>query len=377
MKKQTGQTAEQTQPTKYNLNININKDDVDLNDFLFIAHDFGVRPSKVIFYSQFDAQGVWEAISDDFKAPDTAINKAAEIIPDGDNFIFNNKYCVKLNDSLYLTFLELDSTSADGKEERIITNFTLFYNHTTISIEELNTIVHKFDGSIITFNDVIVKNKNFYLKLGSNGYELSPFISPKIDKDNIELYYNDVVITKSTKLIKQINKQNKGLSIIWGDRGNGKTQFANWLSSQVERQVIYIPSVMIEQTINSPDFLTFLERNNNSILLIDDCDIYSDNHFKYSIFINNIKQLVDGMLSEHLNLHIILILNTDDAELIEDDYLDCNSILMDIEFDELDNERATELSKHLGKNKNYKNSIKVSDVAKGLKDISIDDEVGY
>jgi hypothetical protein len=83
------------------------------------------------------------------------------------------------------------------------------------------------------------------------------------------------------------------------------------------------------------------------------------------------------MLSEHLNLHIILILNTDDADLIEDDYLDCNSILMDIEFDELDNERATELNKHLGKNKNYKNSIKVSDVAKGLKDVSIEDEVGY
>src|ERR1035437_2323842 len=120
----------QTEPEpNFNLNINVNKDDSDLNDFLFIAHDFGVRPSKVVFYSQFDAAGVWEAISDDFKAKDIDINKSAEIIPDGENFIFNNKYCIKLNSNLYLSFLELDSTDDEGKEERIITNFTLFYNH--------------------------------------------------------------------------------------------------------------------------------------------------------------------------------------------------------------------------------------------------------
>ena len=361
---------------RFNLNINVNKDDSDLNDYLFIAHEFGMRPSKVIFYSQFDAKGVWEIISEDFKVVDFDINKTAEIIPDGDNFIYNNKYSVKLADALYLSFIELDSTTTDGKEERIITNFTLFYKQTEFTIEALNAIVNKFDGSIMSFSDILSKSKNFYIKLGPGGYELAPFISTKIDSDEIELYYNDDITKKASKLIKQINKSNKGLSILWGERGNGKTSLANWITSQLERQVLYIPSVIVDQTINSADFLTFLERNNNSVLLIDDCD-YSLNHFKNDLFTSNIKQLVDGMLSDHLNLQIIVVSNTDDSDLIEDDYLDCNSLIMDIEFDELKSKKATELSKHLGKNKVYKTSNKVSNVVKGITESDNQSNIGY
>ena len=369
--------SKQNTNKEYNLNINISKDDVDLNDFLFIAHEFEVRPSKLVFYTQFDASGVWDVISKDFKVDERNINKTSEVIPDGGNFIFNNKYCVKLSDSLFLSFLELDSTNTEGNEERIITNFTLFYNHSEFTSDELNDLVKKFDRTIMSFDSVEAQEKNFYLKIGANGYELSPFYT-KTDKENIELYYNDDIISKTTKLIKQINKQPRGLTVLWGERGTGKTNLASYITTQVEKQVVYIPSVMIDATINSPEFLTFIERNNNSVILLDDCDMFTEHqHYRFSMSINNIKQLVDGILSDHLNVHIILITNTDDYEDINNEYMDCNTVITEIEFDELEVDKANELSKFLGKNKTYKNPVKVVDVVKGLKEQSPDIEIGY
>ena len=363
---------------KSKLNININKDDSDLNDFLLITHELGIRPSKFIFYSQFDAKGVWGIISNEFKVKDDAINRSAEAIPDGDGFMFNNKYCIKLNDEIYLSFIEIDST-IDGNEDRMITNFTLFYDHSKIAIESLNELVHKFDKTIISFESDLDENNSTYIKLGINGYELSSFIPSSIDKENIEHYYNDDVISKSNKLIKLINKQSKGLSLIWGDKGNGKTSLTNWISTQVEKQVIYIPSVMIDATINSPDFISFIERNNNTLLLIDDCELYIDNHFKSNMFTNNIIQLVDGVLSAHTSLHIILIYNNVDEDDILDIFDDCNSLLIDIEVTELDIDKSNDLSKFIGKNKSYKKEMRVADIVSGKKDSEINDdcEIGY
>jgi predicted AAA+ superfamily ATPase len=365
--------SQQNTNKEYNLNINVTKDDVDVNDFLFITHEFGLRPSKLVFYSQFDAPAVWGIITDEFESTDKNINKTSEIIPDGDRFIFNNKYCVKLSDDLYLSFLELDSAEED---ERVITNFTVFYNHTKVNSEELTKLIHKFDSAILA-PESGSQEKNFYLRIGANGYELSPF-KTQTDKENIEYYYNDDVITQANKLIKQINKLPRGLTVLWGERGTGKTNFASYITTQVEKQVIYVPSVMIDATINSPEFLTFLERNNNSIILLDDCDMFTEHqHYRLSMSINNIKQLVDGILSDHLNVHIILITNTEDSDDITNEYMDCNSIVADIQFEELDVEKANELSKFLGKNKTYKNPARVVDVVKGLKEQAPDNEIGY
>ncbi len=363
-------------PNGCNLNVNINKDDVDLNDFLFITNEFKLRPCKLIFYSQFDAKGVWEIIGKDYKVVESDINKVSEIIPEGEHFIFNNKYCIKLTNDLYISFLELNST-ANLEEDRIITNFTLFYNNEKVSTIDLNKIVHKFEATIMSFNDVEVQDRSFYLKLGPNGYELSPY-NTQTDIDNIELYYNDDIIGKGNKLIKQINKNSRGLTIFWGKRGTGKTNFASYVGTQIEKQVIYIPSVMIDATINSPEFITFLERNNDSVILLDDCDMFSEqHHYKISTSLNNIKQMVDGVLSDHLNISVILITNCSDFEDITLDYMDCNSVIANIEFTELDIDKANDLSKFLCKNKIYKKNTKVVDVVKGLKEQESEVEIGY
>ena len=83
-------------------------------------------------------------------------------------------------------------------------------------------------------------------------------------------------------------------------------------------------------------------------------------------FSNNIMIFVDGFLSDNLNLLVILIFN-DLEEDIDENILDCNSLLDVIEVDDLDSELATELSKNLGYNKKYKDSIRLIDVVQNKK----------
>jgi hypothetical protein len=76
--------------------------------------------------------------------------------------------------------------------------------------------------------------------------------------------------------------------------------------------------------------------------------------------------LVDGFLSDGLNLHILLIFN-DIEEDIDENILDCNCLIDNIEFDELESDVATDLSKSLGHNKKYKDSKRLVDVVRNVK----------
>jgi putative ribosome biogenesis GTPase RsgA len=54
----------------------------------------------------------------------------------------------------------------------------------------------------------------------------------------------------------KIKKSEKGLSVLWGERGTGKTSIINYLADKLDRIVIFIPNNLIEHTINNPDFMT-------------------------------------------------------------------------------------------------------------------------
>ncbi len=367
-------TNKQSMSKKFNININIDKDDADLNDFLFITHEFGSRPSKIIFYTQFDSKSIWNTCYEKFGIGDESINKVSEVIPDGLNYLINNKYCLKLDKDIYLTFLEFSSPDSEEGDERIIANFTIFYNNINVSNDRLNEIIHLFDDSVIHFDELESKERSSFIKLGLNGYELIPF-NNGIDLDNIELYYNDITFTKINKLIKNINKSKSGLSVLWGERGTGKTHISSYISSEINKALIFIPNNMVESTINNPEFISFLERHNNSVILIDDCGIY-ENIYKSNMLINNIKQIVDGILSNHLNINVILISNSYDVEDVED-ILDCNSIIGEVEFNELEPKKATELSRHIGKNRKYKTPIILTNVLKDKKGATVSNEIGY
>jgi predicted AAA+ superfamily ATPase len=69
-------------------------------------------------------------------------------------------------------------------------------------------------------------------------------------------------------LLKRLKKCDKGLGILVGDRGTGKTSMISHISNKLDRVVIFIPNNMIDHTINNPEFGKFLRRFNRPIIVV-------------------------------------------------------------------------------------------------------------
>ena len=334
--------------------INIHDDNYELNDFLIIFEKFGERPNKIVIHDTFTGKDFESLI----KA--NSVNKLTEYIPSEDDYLLNQKVLVSLNDDIYCSYVLIDMMS----ENCLVSDVIFFYKNESDE-EFIEKIISEICNCVIDYEKDTI-NKFNTMSLTSNSIELEPF-SVDVDSIEIEGRYNEDTIKKAEKLQKKIRKSNKGLSVLCGDRGVGKTTLAKHICSKIDRMTIFIPNNMVDLTINGPEFKNFIKKFEKLLIVIDDCEFMSNNQLiRMNPFSNNIIQLVDGFLSDNLNLQVILIFN-DLEEDIDENILDCNSLLDVIEVDDLDSELATELSKNLGYNKKYKDSIRLIDVVQNKK----------
>jgi hypothetical protein len=125
---------------------------------------------------------------------------------------------------------------------------------------------------------------------------------------------------------------------------------------------------MIEHTINNPEFRKFLKRYNKPVIVIDDCEMLFHEYFtKSNMFVNNLLQMVDGFLSDSMEVNIIAIFNVENEDEIDHSLLESNNLIRVIEFDYLSTDEAKELSEYLGNNKQYKNKTAVLDIIRNKK----------
>ena len=176
-------------------------------------------------------------------------------------------------------------------------------------------------------------NKLNTIGLSLNGLEIEPISLHNIDLDNVDNYYNSDTFRRVEKAVKQIKKADKGLTVLYGERGSGKTSIINYISSKLDRIVIFIPNNMIDHTINNPEFRKFIKKYDKPVLVLDDCEIaFTDNYGRPNVFTSNLLQMIDGFLSDSINCNIVTIFNIDDEEEIDPSLLDCNNLIDVIEF---------------------------------------------
>ena len=150
-----------------------------------------------------------------------------------------------------------------------------------------------------------------------------------------------------------------------GTMSVGKTTLVNYIVSNIDKIVIFIPCTMIESTINNPDFRNFIKRYKNSVIVLDDSELYfGELYSKSNIFTNNLLQLVDGFQSDDLDLNIITVLNVDDIDDVDHILFDSNNLIDIVEIGKLKKEKAQELNKFLGSKVKIKNDVKLVDVLK-------------
>jgi predicted AAA+ superfamily ATPase len=168
--------------------------------------------------------------------------------------------------------------------------------------------------------------------------------------------------------VKKSKKPKPGLSIFYGSRGTGKSSVIKFLSSKLERNFIYIPNNLIDLTINSSEIYKFLQKHKNPIIIIDDCEmIFSEFFTKSNVIVNNLMQIIDGPLSNKVKASIITIFNVEDTNEIDHNLMDCNNLVDIIEFSNLSNSEANQLSDFLGYKQKHKSDIRLLDLIKNNK----------
>jgi hypothetical protein len=338
------------------MNININREESNINDFLIIFEHLGNRPNRLIIHDSFSGKD-FHGILDSIVIKDEKIsNQFTELLSKNGNYVINKKSIRQIDEKIWISFLELNKSS-----ENYIVNEICFYYDGEDKIETVNKIVDSLLDYIVDYSDDSIDKVNC-LSIVNNALELQSINFSEIEVDG---YYNITTTKQIDKLVKSIKKNKKGLSILHGERGLGKTNAVKYISSKVDRMSIYIPINLIEQSINNPEFINFIKKYESCLLIVDDCEfLYSFG--KNNFFSSNIIQLIDGFFSDELNLQIILLFNSCKEE-IDNCLLDSNNIIDVIEFDLLDSKTATDLSESIGKDRKFKDDVKLIEVLNNKK----------
>jgi hypothetical protein len=340
--------------SKSKFNINISNDDSELNDFLYCWGEFGSRPNKLIIYNSYLKESFLKVV----KNYNSGRNRHSEIIPSLEHLTINDKVLLRINNDIYLSYIIIDRLS----DTSVIHDIIFFFKDDS-QLEFINKLIEELNSCI--FDSEIEEDDRFNtISLSQNGIELESINLPNLDEE-IDFYYDVQTLKDVNRLIKSINKSDKGLSFLYGPRGTGKTSIINYLVSKLDKMIIFIPNNMIEMTINNPEFKSFLNRHPNSLLLIDDCEsIFSQLFTRSNIITNNLLQIVDGPLSDNYNINILMIFNTESEDDIDESLTECNNLIGKVNFELLDKDSSNKLSNHINSGKKYKNKSKLIDIIK-------------
>jgi len=343
---------------KISLNLNINKDDSSINDFLFCWSVFETRPNKILVHDSYLSEDFLKIINSETIEK----NEFSEILPDEECDIVNRKVLAKLSETIYLSYVLIDINQPDA----IVSEITFFYKSEKDK-ENIDVIIKGLVQDCEVDYEESETNKINAIGLSNNGLELER-VDTKVDLDSIKLFYNSKTMEDINKTVKKIKKSQTGISILFGERGTGKTSIIHYLASKLDRIVIFVPNNMIEHTINNPDFRKFIKKYNKVMLVLDDCEMSFNEYFVKSNFIvNNLLQLVDGFLSDTIDLSIVVIFNVEDEEEIDHNLRNSNNLIDMVYFDELTENEANELSVHIGEKSKFKNKAKLIDIIKKRK----------
>jgi len=341
------------------LNLNVNKDDAELNDFLYCWEQFESRPNKLVIHNTYSTNLFNEVLNTHI----TGKNFFTEVLPDDESFIINDKMFVELGQDIYCSYIVIDRNS----DKSVVNELTFFYKLEK-DFESIQKIVENLNDCTINFEENEFNKLNTISLSSKNEIEIEPIGVSDFDIDNFLLYYTKQTGKDINKLIKEIKKSNKGLSILHGQRGTGKTSVLNYLSSKIDRIFIFIPNNMIEHTINNSEFRKFLKRYSKPVIIIDDCEMLFHEYFtKSNMFVNNLLQMVDGLLSDSIEVNIIAIFNTEGEDEIDHLLLESNNLIRVINFQYLSPIESVELSEYIGSNKQYKNKTSVLDIIRKKK----------
>lgn len=196
------------------------------------------------------------------------------------------------------------------------------------------------------------KPELFLMTTGVHGIECKPVEISK-SKMNIDDNYNADFKEINQVILKRLSKNNdKGLVLLHGKPGTGKTSYIRYLISSLKKNVIFIPP-NLANALTSPTLISILIDCPNSILIIEDAEnIVIDREKDGDSPVSALLNISDGLLSDCLNIQVICSFNTDLSQ-VDSALMRKGRLIAKYEFKELEINKAQALSEKLG----FKTSI--------------------
>jgi hypothetical protein len=185
-----------------------------------------------------------------------------------------------------------------------------------------------------------------------------------VSPTDLELNYGSDFIKIHNLIVERLNSENdKGIILLHGDPGTGKTSYIKFLTSLIkQKDILFIPPSMAEM-LSEPTIIPFLMDHKNSILIIEDAErVISDREGNGSpAGVSNILNLTDGILGDCLNIQVIATFNMK-REKIDQALLRKGRLIAEHKFEKLSVEDSNKLLKYLNKEQTVDEGMVLADI---------------
>lgn len=322
------EASEYQRPISYT-NLFADRNNQYLNEFMLFLMNFNSIPN-FIHEKDIDCNKAreWFALKYKSEIKDCHYSKL---------YFGNNPKQAEYDDVFYILFEDL---IVDFDTNQSIVRF-LFRNTKIEIIESLIDEIKKFKKPKEQASRLSLLVNSFH------GIETETLIT-KNPKLNLCENYNDEFVDIHNIILQRLSKKNdKGLVLLHGKPGTGKTSYIRYLLSKLKKKVIFLPPSMASSVAN-PDLMKVLIKNPNSILIIEDAEnvIIDREQNEYSP-VSSLLNISDGLLSDCLNIQIICSFNVDISK-VDSALLRKGRLIAKYEFKELETKKAQLLSNKLG-----------------------------
>ena len=309
------------------INANNVFDDHFLDTKVLYLYYFNLLPS-LNYIRQIDGEKTFEALKEKFGTQIKHIHQYRWFKRKKKQYEFDRTIVVLENNCL----VELDDYYCeilhDGSNPELVTTLT----------ELANQFKERQRRQPLEINLIVQSGSNLELKA----------MEIKRTKLDLDLFYEDDFKETDNIIRQRLNKKNdKGIVLLHGLPGTGKTTYLRYLIGKIKKRVLFLSPTVAGNLMN-PDFIEMLINNPNTVVIIEDAEnIIMDRKYNAGSAVSNLLNISDGLLADFLNVQLICTFNNS-LTLVDSALMRKGRLIAKYEFGKLSAGKAQRLSNHLG-----------------------------